>query len=342
MLSILKHKLVKNTLAYTLSASATKLIAFLMLPILTRYLTPSDYGIVATFQIILSVMMVLVTFNTPDAILVNYFKIGKKRMGVYVGNIFFVLFTNFILTISIIYFLKGSFSHLLKFPESWLITIAIIALSQTIITIALILWQMERKPLPYGMFNILQAITTISLSLYFIIILGLQWQGRLLGIIIASIIFGIIALYSIYKRGYLKFSFNKNYIKNALFIGVPLIPHALGGLIRTGIDKIFINSMVNVGATGIYTVGYQVGMIIGVLGSSFNVAWAPFLFSRLKEDNYQTKIKIVKLIYIYSIFIIGLALCLGIIAPSFLKFFIGIIVMELPIMISQIYHFLSV
>jgi len=125
------------------------------------------------------------------------------------------------------------------------------------------------------------------------------------------------------KREYIKFSFNKKYIKDALFFGIPLIPHALGGWIITGIDRIFINSMVGVAATGIYTVGYQVGMIIGLLAHSFNLAWAPFLYEKLKENNYSTKIKIVKFTYLYNIGIIFLALALSFIAPYFLKYFVS-------------------
>ena len=71
-----------------------------------------------------------------------------------------------------------------------------------------------------------------------------------------------------------------------------------GEWIITRIDRIFINSMVRVDATGVYSVGYQVGMIIGLLTQSFNLAWSPFLFEKLKENNYSTKVKIVKFTYL--------------------------------------------
>ena len=45
--------------------------------------------------------------------------------------------------------------------------------------------------------------------------------------------------------------------------------------------------MVNVAATGLYSVGYQVGMIIGLLANSFNLTWSPFLYEKLKENNYS-------------------------------------------------------
>ena len=321
--NILKHKLFKNSFVYAGSNVIRRAIPFLLLPVLTRYLTPTDYGVVATFQVLLAITIVFVNLNMPGAVAVVFFKIEKQQLKVYVGNAVFILFISFILTFGMIYAVKAPLSHLVKFPENWLPIIVVIALSQSVFTLILTLWQVEQKPLPYGIFQILQTILNVALSLIFVVALNWQWQGRLIGVIITSIIFGFISLFIIYRRKYIKFNFNKAYIKDALLFGIPLIPHALGGLIMTSIDRVFINSMVNVAATGIYTVGYQVGMIIGLLATSFNQAWSPFLFEKLKENNIGTKIRIVKFTYLYGVGIIAIALSLSLVAPWFLKFFVS-------------------
>ena len=266
---------------------------------MTRYLSPTDYGIVATFKVLLTVVVVFVGMSMHGAINVNYFKLKKEELRGYIGNVFIILFTNFILIFIVVFFLKYYLSISTKFPEKWLPIIAIIALCQSIFAVNLGLWQVEQVTLVWG------------------------WQGRLLGVIITSIVYGIISIFVIIKRKYITLSFNKKYIKDALFFGVPLIPHALGGWIVTSIDRIFINSMVGVAATGLYSVGYSVGMIIGLLAHSFNLAWSPFLYEKLKENNYSTKIKIVKFTYLYDIGIVFLALALSFIAPYFLKFFVS-------------------
>jgi O-antigen/teichoic acid export membrane protein len=290
---------------------------------MTRFLTPTDYGIVATFNILLAVVVVFIGLNMHGAINVNYFKLKKEELKEYIGNVFIVLFTNFILIFIIVFFLKTYLSNIIKFPVKWIPIVTVIALCQSIFAINLGLWQVEQKSFPYGVFQISRTILNIALSLIFVVALVWGWQGRLLGVIITSIVYGIISIFVIIKRKYITFSFNKKYIKDALFFGVPLIPHALGGWIMTSIDRIFINSMVGVDATGIYTVGYQVGMIIGLLALSFNLAWSPFLFEKLKENNYSTKKKIVKFTYLYDIGIVFLALALSFIAPYFLNFFVS-------------------
>ncbi len=320
---IFKHKLFKNTFIYTGTDVINKAIPFFLLPIMTRYLTPTDYGIVATFNVLLAIVTVFVGLSMNGAINVNYFKLKKEELREYIGNAFIILFTNFILVFAVVFYLKTYISISTKFPEKWIPIVAVIALCQSIFSVNLGLWQVEQKSFPYGVVQISRTILNFAFSLIFIVALVWGWQGRLLGVIITSIIYGIISIFVIIKRKYITLSFNKKYIKDALFFGVPLIPHALGGWIMTSIDRIFINSMVGVDATGIYTVGYQLGGIIGLLAGSFNMAWSPFLFEKLKENNYSTKVKIVKFTYLYDVCIILIALALSFIAPYFLKFFVG-------------------
>ncbi|MEW6618235.1 MAG: oligosaccharide flippase family protein [bacterium] len=320
---ILKHKLVTNTFVYTNSNIIVSAIPFLLLPILTRYLTPADYGIVATFQVILAIITIVVGLNTHGAVAVNFFQMNEQEIKIYIGNIAYIIIISFVLTFGLISMFIKPLSYLLKFPGEWLPIIAVVALSQAVSLVTLTLWQVKQKPVPYGIFQIAQMLINVSLSLFFVVVLGWKWQGRLSGIIITSIIFAVVAGFIIFKKKYIGFSFNKGYVKDALFFGIPLIPHALAGWVMTGIDRIFLNSMVGVATTGIYMVGYQVGMIIGLLATSFNQTWAPFLYEKLKENNYSTKVKIVKFTYLYYISIITLALVLSFLAPFLLKFFVG-------------------
>ena len=102
-----------------------------------------------------------------------------------------------------------------------------------------------------------------------------------------------------------------------------MIPHALSGSIISMTDRFFITSMVGLAATGVYTVGYQVGSIVNILAISFNNAYVPWLYERLKKNENTTKSKIVKFTYVYFVVIALIAISLGIIAPYALKVFLG-------------------
>ena len=64
-------------------------------------------------------------------------------------------------------------------------------------------------------------------------------------------------------------------------LGVPLIPHALGASIIVFSDKIVITNLINIEANGIYSVAFQVALIIGLIQNSFNQAWVPWFYNSL-------------------------------------------------------------
>jgi len=70
-------------------------------------------------------------------------------------------------------------------------------------------------------------------------------------------------------------------------------------------------------------VGAQIGMIIGVLEHSFNLAWTPWLFEKLKRNDPADKRQIKRITRAYTFTIIMLAATLSLVAPWFLPFFLG-------------------
>ena len=193
----------------------------------------------------------------------------------------------------------------------WMWAVIVVSAAQFINQVNLTLWQVQVKPFSYGIYQISQTVLNLGFTLWFVVGLGMNWQGRIQAQVIAFVSFAIFGLYLLYRNGWIKLRIDKGYIQNALNFGVPLIPHALSGTIKTMVDRVMITSMVSVASTGLYSVGFQIGMIIGILEDAFNKAYVPWLFERLKRDQYSEKIMIVKLTYAYFAVIICLALALG-------------------------------
>ena len=53
-LRVIKSSLFQSAFIYTLTRAINSAIPFFLMPVLTRYLTPVDYGIVAMFGVLLS------------------------------------------------------------------------------------------------------------------------------------------------------------------------------------------------------------------------------------------------------------------------------------------------
>lgn len=320
---LLRSELIKNSFIFTTANIINAAIPFLLLPILTRLLSPSDYAIVSILQISISISTILIGLNAHGAINVNYFKISQENLKKYVGSVFTILITSFLLFLLLIFLSKNLLSGLLQVPGNWVLIVAVIGFFQFITTSNLVIWQAEKKSIPYGILQIAQTILNIAFSVLFVVTFGLNWRGRILGILIATIIIALISLFILYKKGYLKINKNKEYIIDALKFGIPLIPHSIGNWMMTYIDRFFIIHIISLAAAGLYSVGYQFGMIIGLVAMSFNKAWVPYLYERLEKNNDPSKKSIVKITYLFFAAIIILASFVSLISPWLVHTFVS-------------------
>lgn len=321
--NIFTSSLFKSSFVYTLTKAINSAIPFILMPVLTRYLNPEDYGVVAMFGVLLSFLVPFTGLSIHGAIARQYYDRDEVDMPTYVTNCLFILISSTTIVGILFYFLAKPISKVASFPEQWMWAVIVVSAAQFINQVNLTIWQVQVKSIPYGIFQVSQTVLNMGLSIWFVVGLGLAWQGRIQAQIIATVSFALFGMLILFKNGWIKFKFNKSYIKSALNFGVPLLPHALSGTIQTVVDRTFITSMVSLSATGLYSVGYQIGSIIGLLGTSFNQAYVPWLYERLKRDKYEEKVVIVKFTYVYFVVIICMALGLGLFAPWLFSFFLG-------------------
>ena len=293
------------------------------MPVLTRYMSPSDYGIVAMFSVLLSFVSPFTGLIVHGAIQRQYFARDKIDLPVYLANCLLILICSSGLVFLVFYLFAEPISKASSFPKNWLWVVIVVSISQFITFINLTLWQVQLKSRTYGSYQIAQTILNVGLSVWFVVGLEMAWQGRIQAQLFTMIAFGCFGLFILYKGGWIQCTFSKIYIYNALSFGVPLVPHVLGGAMMTMTDRFFITNMVDLNATGLYSVGYQVGMVIGLIENSFNQAYVPWLFEKLKKDKKDINEMIVKVTYVYFLILIVMVFGLSTIAPWFLSFFVG-------------------
>jgi len=317
------NKLFKNSFIYASTEVINKAVPFLLLPIMTHYLTPSDYGIVATYGAFIAILAVFIHISMAGAIQVNYFKISAEQIKVYIANVLIILGSTTLLAFLTILLLYTPLAAKLDVPSMWLFIGIAMVFSQVLTLINLVLWQVEQRAKPYGVYQIAQMLSNASIGLILVVSFGMNWEGQLIAQAVSSILFGFISFSFILKRGYLNFNLNTTYIKDALAFGIPLIPHGLSGWFKTGVDRIFLTSMIGTTATGLYSIGYQFGMIIGILAIAFNKAYVPYLYKRLEHIDESGKKQLVTYTYLYFILILTLAAILSLIAPWTIQTFLN-------------------
>lgn len=314
---ILGHKLVINSSVYMLTDVLNKSVPFLLLPLMTRYLSPAEYGIVATYLAYLGILMVFIGVSVHGAVHVNYFKMGKEELQKYVANCILILVISTLIVYAIVFIIFKANVYNFSISPIWIYLGVLVAFCRFLTLLNLVLWQAEQNAKKYGAYRIAQTLIDAGLTLMLVVALYLGYVGRLSALISAEILFGISSLIFIWKRGYIKYELRRNYIRDALLFGIPLIPHTLSDWLKNGIDRFFLMSLVGSHVVGEYSVGYRIGMIVAIFGMAFRTAWNPYLFKSLQNATWEKKIRLVKITYLYFLMILLLAIAV-IIASKFL------------------------
>jgi len=312
--------MLKSAGIYTAANMLNAAVPFLLLPILTRYLTPAEYAIVTLFQVMMNGVLPFVGFNLEGAINRQFFDRSESSFPAYVSNGFYILISSSLVMLLLFELTASGLETLTQFPSNWMWAIVCFAFCQKIAEILLTIWRVEDKPIHFGVFRVLRTSLDLGLSMYFIIVLKRSWEGRIEGQLVAIAFFAIIAVYYLAKGRFFKWEYHKEYIRGILKFGLPLIPHVLGAVIITYSDRLFITNMIGLKEMGLYSVGYQIGMVISLLQNSFNQAWQPWLYQKLKDGDFSEKIKIVKMTYVYFIGLILAVLALTIIGPWIVEY----------------------
>ena len=318
-----KSGILRSAFVYTVGGVAGKAVPFLLLPVLTRYLSPSDYGLVATFQVVLGVTIPFVGLNVTNAMTRNYYDLSRKELSVYIGNCMIVLLVSLV-AVYLAFGLLGSWlSSAIVFPFFWLMLVPLVAAGRFLMNSLLSMWRVEHKAFLFSALNIGMTVTNMALSLVLVVAFAQSWQGRLIGIIASTVLFGLIGLVLLIRRGQVSPSPRGEYIKDSLVIGAPLVPHMIGSWTGTMTNRLFLNSMVGLNATGIYSVGYNFGAVQTLVQDAFHQAWIPSLFEKLKKGDHDDKREIVKISYLYFFISLAMAFIVAKLSAVIIPFFVG-------------------
>ena len=309
------RSLLGSALIYAFSNGLAAGLPLLLLPILTRTLTPDEYGLVAMFGVVVTAFGALTGLSVHGAVSMRYFDRDSLDFPRYLGSCLAILAVTSCATL----LLAATLSPLLTAATNLTLPVLLLAVvmscAQFLIQTRLAVWQSAKQPWKFGGFRLSQAGLDLSLSLFLVLGLGLAWQGRIAGMVVAAIALAILSVLSLGRDSLIRWPPSRDYVRNALSFGLPLVPHVVGGMLLTISDRVMISSIIGVAETGIYMVAVQAGLAIGLLTDAMNRALAPWLIETLRRRDVDRDVLIVRLSYLYSLVLICGALLVGWGAP---------------------------
>lgn len=285
------RRLLKQSIIYGLGDVAGKLLGFLLIPVYTNYLLPSEYGILNLCYVFSGFASVFCFWGINSAFF-RYFvneKDRKRQLECFITVFSMVTFFAFL-----VFLFSFSFSNFLSGfvfgseSESYLIKItAISILFNSLLATLLLAYRAKGRPSSYVKATLSKLLVGILCNLYFVIGLRKGVRGVLYSDIISS---SLLFLFLLIKFSpYLKAHISLDLSKKLLSYGIPLVPAVLSGTIIMLSDRYFINLFLGAKEVGIYSLGYKLGMAVSLAVTAFRFAWSPAIF-QIVEDKGAKKI----------------------------------------------------
>lgn len=305
-----RHGLLASASATYLAANIfSAAIPFLLLPVLTRFLAPAEYGAVALFQSLVAGLGAFVGLSVHGAANRKHYDLDDSStdMQAFIGACLQILLCS-VAIVSIVLLLAQDFLRReLGIEPQWLGAAVLTSLASFLTALRLGQWQVRGQAVSYGLFQSAQALVSLAAALLAVVVLLGGAPGRIHALVATSAGFAALALVSLGRDGLLGWRWRPDFLREALAFGLPLMPHIAGIFLLGMADRFLISRELGNDQVGIYMVAAQVAMVLALLADAINKAYVPWLYERLKRDDPAEKHLIVRNTWRYF----GIALLLA-------------------------------
>lgn len=259
-----KLELLKNTIIIGIGNIFTKVLSFLLVPLLTKWLSPTQYGEYDLLYSYVSLIVPLITLQLEQAVL-RYTLENYSNGPKYYRTCFIVVLINSVI-FSFLFGFVFNFSHHISF------VFCTVSYSLQIFISEYVRGCNELKL--YSISNIICGLLTMILTVLFVYYLKNGTDGLFIA-------FGLSYLFTFfflffYKRMFVNFRIKDidfKILKVLLCYSLPLLPNAISWWITNVSDRTLIRIYMGSSFNGIYAVSCKIPTLITVFYGIFNLAW---------------------------------------------------------------------
>tara|TARA_Y100001958_G_C21247945_1_gene579980 strand:- start:1332 stop:2768 length:1437 start_codon:yes stop_codon:yes gene_type:complete len=281
-------KIIKNISIYSLGNILLTGISFILLPLYTRILSPSDYGQLELLYLIAGILVLLFGFNVSIGYGRIYFndKNIKSRRTLFMTGQAFILICSaiFILILfnNINYFSRIIFDSDIGNYFLKLITIATVIDVLTQIPINNL--RVRKKAWSYIQVSILTLVVTVLFTIYFIAFIDLGVVGVLYGKILGSLISLIYLYYLTWNEFHFRLS--NGMLLSMLSFSIFLIPSNFSSLVLNMSNRFFLSEYQTFEDVGLFSLGVKIAAVIPMLITEpIKNAFSPYIFEIADQPN---------------------------------------------------------
>jgi O-antigen/teichoic acid export membrane protein len=279
------RRLGKHSAIYGLGGLVQRILAVLLLPVYTRFLSPSDYGAVETLIALTTVLVITLRLGITSAFFRFYFDSPEPEQRRLVLRTSF-WFTMAMSTAGLLagLLLAGEISTLLfgSADDAELVMAAFVGLwAQMNYEQLTSLFRVEERSVAFVTASLANIALTIGATLLLVVALDKGPVGVIVGNFTGTLL--VYAALVGYRREQLGLQLDRGLLREMNRFGVPLVPTALFLWATNFSDRFFLVKLADTEEVGLYSVGVRIASAMALLLTAFRTAWPAFAYS-IEDD----------------------------------------------------------
>lgn len=297
-------KIFKTGSWYFIGSLLTKATGFLLLPVYTRYLSPTDYGVLNSLNSIANLLPIFISFYLDSAFGRYYFfekKVSEERVQALYSTLFWFIFIWGIIVVIIALFLSPFIIQpLLNVPFlPYIPLIMIPTLFGQLSLLGSVFLRSNIKAKEITILNFIVFLCVTSVTLVLLINYKMGIRANLYAAAVGSIISLIFFIYISIKYRLLKFKFEWRTLWMSLMFSLPLIPNIAGGWIGGLSDRLIMAYYGKIEQVGLYSVSAQFALILYMVNDAITQVQGPIALSALTNNHEEGKKQISQFLSVF-------------------------------------------
>lgn len=280
-----ENKVVKAGIGYTIGNYMLKGLSFLTVPIFSRLLSTSDYGIFNTYLAYQSIVFLFVGMALHTSLKNAKYKY-KEDFAKYNSCCILVTLLNlgiWLLLSNLIYSLYGD---AVGFSRVIVNLLLLDSFGTALIQFFNVYVGLDYRYSSFLKISAFNAVANMGISVLLIMTVfrNDRATGRILGNVIPVAVIACVIIWYFWRKAAPRFDLK--YTKFAVSYSLPLIPHGISQVILAQFDRIMIKELIGPSQAGIYSFAYNIFSIINVTSNSLDNVWGPWFYERMEQKDY--------------------------------------------------------
>jgi len=291
----LLQRLLKTTAAYQVGDVVSKVFAVALLPIYTRHVTQSQYGVAELLMTGIVLLSILIRFGIGEALVRYHYADGDRARQDALARraTGFLLVATTLCAIPLALFAEPLSELVLDRPDATVFRIAVLGLwTFTNLELAYALLRVDERARAYAVSSVANVLLTIALTVWLVVVEDQQARGLLLGNYAAStvVLLGLwlsMADRLLPRRGGAAHP-RLHPLKRLLSFGLPTVPADASVYALNLVDRWYLFHRYGAATAGVYSIAVKLAGVTGFVARAFQYSWPPLAYS-IKDDQEASR-----------------------------------------------------